>query len=116
MLLLESGHHMAQIDDMVHLLSETLASSTSLSIENQACNKEEHTQDDHEDSAEEGREALHHVCLPELPENRSDEGCTDEGDDATDPAEEGERLVLTNHAANRAHHLNTIANSVELGN
>ena len=116
MLLLEAVHNMTQIDDMVHLLSETLASSTSLSIENQACDKEEKTQDDHEDSAEESGEALYHMRLPELPKNRSHEGSTDEGDDTTDPAEEGERLILTNHAPNCAHHFNTIANSVELGN
>lgn len=83
-------------------------------VKNDACYEQQQSSDDEHNCADEGGEACHHTGLPEAYGYATAENQPDNSENDAKPAEERERLVLTNHAEDGGHDLDAVSHGVEL--
>lgn len=113
-MLLTIGKVPLQIRETVCLENEGLPVVLGHDVENDSGDDEQQSCDDQHDGADQRGEPRDHAGRPEFRCHLPAENDADDSDDCTQPTEEGERLILADHAENRRHDLHAIAHGVEL--
>lgn len=103
-----------QHGETVGLDDECLAIVLGHDIKDDTRHEQQQPGDDKHDRSDQRGEAGHHAGVPEIHRHRAAQHDTKDAEDAADAAEERERLVFADHAENGAHHLDTVAHSIEL--
>lgn len=104
----------SQHGETVGLDDERLAIVLGHDIKDDTRHEQQQPGDDKHDRSDQRGESGHHAGVPEVHRHRAAQHDANDAEDAADAAEEWERLVFADHAENGAHHLDTVAHSIEL--
>lgn len=105
-----STHH----GEPVGVDNERLAVVFGHDVEDDACCNQQQSRDNQHDRSDKRRETRHHASGPEFRGNHAAQHNADNAENTSKASEERQRFVLTNHTEDGAHHLNAVADSVEL--